>query len=105
MQHKLCRIEIFTLVTMKSVILRDVVPCNSYRNRRFGGTYRLHHQGGKNQQAKNNVRIMMMEATYYSEMSVLTRDPRRHIPEDGIRSVLQLLVTASVVLSSLILSL
>jgi hypothetical protein len=31
---------------MKNAVLWDVTPCGSGKNRRFGGTYRLHHQGG-----------------------------------------------------------
>jgi hypothetical protein len=31
--------------TMKNVVFWDVEPCGSCRNRRFGGTYRLHRQG------------------------------------------------------------
>jgi hypothetical protein len=29
-----------------------VTPCGSCRYRRFGGTYRLNHQGGKNKRAR-----------------------------------------------------
>jgi hypothetical protein len=32
---------------MKNAVFWDVAPCTSYTNRRFGGTYRLHHQGIK----------------------------------------------------------
>jgi hypothetical protein len=32
---------------MKNAIFRDVVPCGSCVNRRFGGTYRLHLQSRK----------------------------------------------------------
>jgi hypothetical protein len=32
------RFEIFTAVTMKNGVLRDVTPCGSCKNRRFGGT-------------------------------------------------------------------
>jgi hypothetical protein len=38
---------------MKKVIFWDVMPCGSCKNRHFKATYRLHHQGGKNQQAGN----------------------------------------------------
>jgi hypothetical protein len=30
-----------------------VTPCGSCENRRFGGTYRLYHQGDKNRRARN----------------------------------------------------
>jgi hypothetical protein len=31
------------------------MPCDSCKNRRFGGTYRLRHQGDKNRQIRTNV--------------------------------------------------
>jgi hypothetical protein len=42
-------------VTMKNAVFWDVAPCGSCNNRRFGGTYRHHHQGDKNQGDRNNV--------------------------------------------------
>jgi hypothetical protein len=36
--------EVFTAVTMKNGVFWDVTPCGSYKNRRFGGTWRLPHQ-------------------------------------------------------------
>jgi hypothetical protein len=33
---------------MKNGVFRDVTPRGSCKNRRFGGTERLHHQGDKN---------------------------------------------------------
>jgi hypothetical protein len=56
-------------VTMKSAIFWGVMPCVSCKNRRFRGTYCLHHKVGKNQRTRNKVLL---------------------------RSVLQLLVTAKV---------
>jgi hypothetical protein len=35
--------EVFTAVTMKNAVFWDVTPCGSYKNGRFGGTYRLHN--------------------------------------------------------------
>jgi recombination DNA repair RAD52 pathway protein len=32
------RFEVFTAVTMKNGVFRDVMPCGSFENRRFGGT-------------------------------------------------------------------
>jgi hypothetical protein len=32
---------------MTSAVVLDVTPRDSCKNRRFGGTYRLHHQGEK----------------------------------------------------------
>jgi hypothetical protein len=40
------RFEFFTAVTMKNAVFWDVAPCRSCVNRLFGGTYRLHLQGG-----------------------------------------------------------
>jgi hypothetical protein len=74
--------------------LLDVTPCGSGKNRRFGGTYLLHHQGDKNQQARNNALRLLVtanvpsspivvtlrtEAIRSSESSVLTRSTRRNI--------------------------
>jgi hypothetical protein len=65
------RFEVFTAVTMKTAVFWDVAPCGFCKNRRFGGSYRLPHQGGKNQRARNNVgsswmilSTLMMEATH-----------------------------------------
>jgi hypothetical protein len=41
------RSDVLTAVTMKNVVLWDVVPCRSCVNRRLGETYRLHLQGRK----------------------------------------------------------
>jgi hypothetical protein len=38
---------------MKNAIFLDVTQCGSCNNRRFRGTYRLHHQGDKNRGARN----------------------------------------------------
>jgi hypothetical protein len=32
------RFEVFTAVTMKNGVFKDVMPCGSCKNRRFGGT-------------------------------------------------------------------
>jgi hypothetical protein len=41
------RFEAFTAVTMKNVVFWDVAAlCRTWVDRRFGGTYRLHLQGG-----------------------------------------------------------
>jgi hypothetical protein len=42
------RFEVFTAVTMKNGIFWDVTPCGACKNRRFGGNWRLLHQGDKN---------------------------------------------------------
>jgi hypothetical protein len=41
------RFKIFIAVTMKNAVFWYVAACSSCLNRRFGGTYRLHLQGGK----------------------------------------------------------
>jgi hypothetical protein len=53
--HSHGRFEVFTAVTMKNTVFWYVSPCGSFKYRRFEGTYRLHHQGGKNQRARNSV--------------------------------------------------
>jgi hypothetical protein len=42
------RFEVFTAVTMNNGVFWVVTPCGSFKNRRFGGTWRLLHQGDKN---------------------------------------------------------
>jgi hypothetical protein len=42
------RFEDSTDVTMKNDVFWDVTPCGSCKNRRFGGTWHLHHHGDKN---------------------------------------------------------
>jgi hypothetical protein len=68
---------------------------------RFGGTYRIHQQGEKNQQVRNSVSsnwlvtsdvfpsllilsTVMMEVILSCETSVLKTATLRHIPEDRI---------------------
>jgi hypothetical protein len=36
---------------MKNAVFWDVTSCGLYKNLRFGGLYRHHHQGGKNRRA------------------------------------------------------
>jgi hypothetical protein len=40
---------------MNNGVFWDVTPCDSCKNRHFGGMYYLHHQGEMNQRARNNV--------------------------------------------------
>jgi hypothetical protein len=84
------------VVTMKNVVFFDVTSCRSCKNRRFGGTHRLHNQGKASKletalatNTANSPRllilfILMMEAILSPETSVLTRTTRRHITEDAI---------------------
>jgi hypothetical protein len=41
------RFEVSTAVTMMIIIFWEMTPCGSYKNRRFGGSYRLHLQGAR----------------------------------------------------------
>jgi hypothetical protein len=84
-------------------------PCDSCMNRRFGRTYRLHHQGDKNLRARNNVLprtmhrllvtasifsssripiMLMKEAISSSETWVLTRATWCNAPEGGVLHLL-----------------
>jgi hypothetical protein len=40
---------------MTNAVIWDISRCGSCKNRRFGGTYRLHHQGDKNGLTRNTV--------------------------------------------------
>jgi hypothetical protein len=77
----------------------DVTPCFSGKTRRFGGTYRLNHQGRKNNELGTVLQLLltakvirsslihstlMMEPIRSSEPSVLTGTTQRDIPEDGL---------------------
>jgi hypothetical protein len=42
---------------MKNIVFWDVTPCGSCKNRRFSGTYRLHHQGDKNQEPGTTLEV------------------------------------------------
>jgi hypothetical protein len=37
----------------KETFAREAMPCGSCKNRRFGGTYRFHHQNEKNKRSRN----------------------------------------------------
>jgi hypothetical protein len=75
---------------LKNGAFWDVTPCGSCKNRRFGGTQRLLHQGDKNR--------WTMNASLTSNRRTLRRNTKW-----VLRNVRQLLVTASVVPSSPIL--
>jgi hypothetical protein len=42
--HNCVRFEVFMAVTMKNGVFWVVTPCGSCKNRRFGGTWRLHQR-------------------------------------------------------------
>jgi hypothetical protein len=60
---------------MKNAVFWVVTPYGSSKDQRFGGTYRLYHQGDKNRRS---------EVIYSSETSVLTIAKLHNIPEDDI---------------------
>jgi hypothetical protein len=67
-----------------------MTSCGSCKNRRFGGTHRLHHQGENNQGTRNTLLVALCGVIRSSDTSVLTRATRRHLPEDGTRHVVPL---------------
>jgi hypothetical protein len=85
-QTLVVRFEVVTEVTMNNGVFWDVTPCGSCKNRSFGGTQRLLHQGDSNRWTGNNA-----SCNYQS-----THAAKKY----QVRSVRRLLVTASVVPSS-----
>jgi hypothetical protein len=79
---------------MKNAVFWDVTPCRSCEKRRFAGTYRPIIKVKRISELGTTVAVtfrsslfrftLMMEAIHSSEMLVLTRVTRRHIPEDRI---------------------
>jgi hypothetical protein len=53
--HEYVRFDVFTAVAMKNADFWNMTPCNSCKNQRFGGTFRLHHHRDRNRRARNNV--------------------------------------------------
>jgi hypothetical protein len=86
------RFKLFEEVTMENAVFLDVAPCDSCKNKRFGGKYRPHYQREKNLLLLviGNVpsslipSTLMMNAIRSSHTSVPTRATRCHIPDDGI---------------------
>jgi hypothetical protein len=78
---------------LKNADFRDVSAFVSCKNRRFGGTHRLHHKDFRhvlrllvtaNVPSSPILVSLMMEATCSSETSVLRRTTHHNIPEDDI---------------------
>jgi hypothetical protein len=63
---QLARLLMWTLNNEMSVVFWGVTSSGSCKNRCFGGMYSLHHQGGKNQRAKNNVSSNFPTRWYFS---------------------------------------
>jgi hypothetical protein len=63
---------------VKNGVFWVVTPCGSCKNRRFGGNWRLLHEGDKIGE------LGTTQASTSSETSVLTRATRRNNPEDTI---------------------
>jgi hypothetical protein len=66
-----------------------VTSCGSCKNRRFGGTYRLHYQGGEKLLVAANIVVISLILFYpdygggnFSETSGLTRVTHRNTAED-----------------------
>jgi hypothetical protein len=83
---------------MKNAIFWDVTPCGFYKSKRFGGTYRLHHQGDKNRQLATTLAVT-------TNRSALRRNTIIAWSQHGnstvfLRSMLRILVTAYFVPSS-----
>jgi hypothetical protein len=67
---------------MKNAVFWDMTPCRSCKNQYFGGTYQLLVSAIV--PSSLILSTLMIEAIYFSEISVLTTATRRHIPEGSI---------------------
>jgi hypothetical protein len=81
-------------VTMKNGVFWVVTPCGSCKNRRFGGIWRLLHQGDKNRWTRNNT-CCNYQPTYAAKKYQVGNTKLVFL-----RSVRRLLVAACVVHSS-----
>jgi hypothetical protein len=88
------RFEVFTTVTVKNAVFWNVTPCSSFKNRRFGGSYRIHQSELRSVlqsllaanvvPSSLIVTALMMEAICSFETSIPTTATRCYIPEHGI---------------------
>jgi hypothetical protein len=83
---------------MKNAVLWDVTPCGPCKNRRFGGTSRLLHQGDQNLRTRTTLDVT-------SNRRTLRRNTTHLAYFVFLRSVLRLLVTASVPSSPILVTL
>jgi hypothetical protein len=51
------------VITLKNGVFWDVTPCGCCKNRSFGGTWRLLHQGDKNRWTRNNATLTSKRLT------------------------------------------
>jgi hypothetical protein len=56
---------------MKNSVFWDVTPRGSCKKRRFGGTYRLHHQGDKNTLFLRSLLRLLVTANLFPSSSIL----------------------------------
>jgi hypothetical protein len=82
---------VFSVVTRKNAVFCVVTQCDSYKNRRFGGTYHLYLRSVLQLLVTANVIVsspilvtLMIEAIGSSQTSVLTRAKWPHIPDNDI---------------------
>jgi hypothetical protein len=77
-------------------IFLDVTPCGSCNNRRFGWTYRLHHQGDQNPQTR--LAVTSNRSTLRRNTMVLWNVGiyESHIPEDGILPSVKMFLLTSI---------
>jgi hypothetical protein len=62
---------------MKNTAFRDVTPCGSCKNWRFGRTYRFHHQGDRNRRARSSCLLLL---TFLARRFLSPWWWRRHVP-------------------------
>jgi hypothetical protein len=53
------RFVVLTTSTMKTTVFGDVTLWSPVEVKRFGGTYCLHHQGGRGKQAQRNLKKLV----------------------------------------------